>query len=151
MSYIWVYTQNFHTSPIIVDNILVDNIWCGQYLKHLRFALFWVLQICLQFCFALFWVLQICLQYCFWYPHIFSNLFHMDNIWKFFSKIFFPNFFIKSGISSNVFDTYEITVNLMIRFLCLFFKSSECRSYWCLSHQCSIFKYSPSRYFSYKI
>ena len=59
---------------------------CGQYLKHLRFALFWVL--------------QICLQYCFWYPHIFSNLFHMDNIWNFFSKIFFPNFFIKPGISS---------------------------------------------------
>ena len=54
-----------------------DNIWrgtiflctifdvqysCGQYLKHLTFALFWVL--------------QICLQYCFWYPHIFSNLFN---------------------------------------------------------------------------
>ena len=90
----------------------VSNIWCtifdvqyscGQYLKHLRFALF-----CRQYLkhlrFALFWVLQICHQFCFWYPTFFPIF-----IWNFlnffgtprfffinleFSQKFFSNFFL---------------------------------------------------------
>ena len=69
----------------------VYNIWCGQYLKHLRFALF-----CRQYLkhlrFALFWVLQICLQFCFWYPTFFP-IFVIKS--EFFSIFFLvpPDFF----------------------------------------------------------
>ena len=74
VSYIWVYTQNFHTSQkcgqYLCRQYLRGQYLEGQYLKHLRFALF-----CRQYLkhlrFALFWVLQICLQFCFWYPTFF--------------------------------------------------------------------------------